>query len=278
MDVHAGAKVAPTAVRSTRCNKPESVIRTLKTSMPRTISTEVIDIDGIPVYLTWKSGVRTMRVRVTAPDGKVVGTAPARTARREVIRVLTSRADWMRHAIHAMQSRPHPQPLTYTDGEIIYLFGIPYRLHLAPSATLGRKTIYIEGEDIVVSLPPQTTVAQRKRLIQDFFKQRLAIALDVYMRHYTTLLQCPPIPYRILRRRSVWGTFHPATRSIVFNLHLIHVSPAYIQYIVLHELTHQYVAAHNAEFYRRIATFMPDWRERRTALQQFAQQHICMDE
>lgn len=240
--------------------------------MPTTISTETLVIDGINITLSWKSGVRAMRIRITSPDAKAVATAPLHTSRSQVIQFLTSRSEWMHRAIEKVKSAPRPAPSTFDDGDTVWLFGLPYKLRL--QANPGKKKeIYISGDEIILTLPPTTTATQRRRLLHEFFKQRLAIALDVYMRDYTAKLQCRPIPYRIMSRRSVWGTFHPATRTIIFNLQLIHVAPAYIQYIVLHEMTHQYVAAHNAAFYRRIAALMPDWRERRRALQQFARTH-----
>ncbi len=240
--------------------------------MPRTISTENIIIDGIDVTLSWKSGVRAMRIRITSPDAKVMATVPLRTSRSQVMQFLTSRSQWMHRAIEKVKSTPRPLPATYSDGDTIWLFGQSYRLHLQ-HASCKKKVIYISGDEIILTLPPTTTVEQRRHLLHAFFKQRLAIALDVYMRDYTAKMQCLPIPYRIMSRRSVWGTFHPATRSIIFNLQLIHVAPAYIQYVVLHEMTHQYVAAHNQAFYNRMSALMPDWRQRRRALQQFARTH-----
>ena len=75
-----------------------------------------------------------------------------------------------------------------------------------------------------------------------------------------------PIPFRILRRKSVWGTYNVRSRSIIFNLALSQVPLECVQYVVLHEMTHQYVHAHNAEFYQRMSAFMPDWKQRRKAL------------
>ena len=82
MAVHVGKKVAPIAVRS----------------MPN--KTEIIQINDIRVQLTWKSGVRMMRVRVLPPDGTVCATAPRWTSRKAVIGFLSERYDWMQKAIH----------------------------------------------------------------------------------------------------------------------------------------------------------------------------------
>ena len=92
------------------------------------------------------------------------------------------------------------------------------------------------------------------------------MAVSVYMNDYQSKLSCAPIPFRILRRKSVWGTFNVRSRSIIFNLALAQVPLECVQYVVLHEMTHQYVHAHNAEFYQRMSAFMPDWKQRRSTL------------
>lgn len=56
----------------------------------------------------------------------------------------------------------------------------------------------------------------------------------------------------------------------MYNVALAQVDTVFVQYVVLHEMTHQYVHAHNKEFYDRMAAFMPNWRELRTGLKKFA--------
>ena len=82
MVAHVGRKVAHIVVHS----------------MPS--QTETIQIHDISIRLTWKSGVRMMRVRVLPPDGIVCATAPRWTSRKAVIEFLSERYNWMQKAIH----------------------------------------------------------------------------------------------------------------------------------------------------------------------------------
>jgi predicted metal-dependent hydrolase len=45
--------------------------------------------------------------------------------------------------------------------------------------------------------------------------------------------------------------------------------PAYVEYVVVHELTHLRVANHGSDFKALMDARMPDWRERRKALNAF---------
>jgi len=253
MAVHVGKKVVPIVVRS-MLNK-----------------TEIIQINDISVQLTWKSSVRMMRVRVLPPDGTVCATAPRWTSRKAVIGFLSERYDWMQKAIRKVQSRPQLIQLNYVEGEQILLFGTPYTLQIQEVRPKEKKHVSIEGDVITLHIKPDSSREMRESLFFAFYKERLTTVVAVYMKDYQQRLQCPEIPFRILRRKSVWGTFNPRKRSIVYNINLAQVPLDCVQYVVLHEMTHQYIPAHNADFYRKMAVFMPDWKERRTLLKQFGQ-------
>jgi len=231
--------------------------------------TEQLWVDGVCVTLTWKTGVRMMRLRVMPPDGRVQATVPYHAARFEVLAFLNDRSDWMHQAVTRVQSRPALPFYAYVSGEHHYLFGQTYLLQVDESDSGCRPSVTLHQQTITLHVPPHTSSAHRKSLLSAFYKERLTIVLQVYMNDYQARLQCPSIPFRVYRRKSVWGTFHVASRSIIFNLSLALVPLDCIQYVVLHELTHQYVTAHNTAFYNRMTALMPDWRQRRKALQQF---------
>ena len=210
-----------------------------------------------------------MRVRVLPPDGTICATAPRWTSRKAVINFLSERYEWMQKAIQKVQSSPRPNPLNYSEGEQVLLFGTPYNLHVQMVLPKEKAHVTLEKESITLHVKPDFSREKREALLLSFYKERLSIVVAVYMNDYQTKLGCAPIPFRILRRKSVWGTFNVRTRSIIYNINLAQVTLECVQYVVLHEMTHQYVHAHNNEFYQRMSSLMPDWKERRKALKQF---------
>lgn len=57
--------------------------------------------------------------------------------------------------------------------------------------------------------------------------------------------------------------------KITLNFKLIQVPKRLIDYVIVHELCHTVVHAHNTEFYALLARIMPDWEERREKLNSF---------
>ena len=75
---------------------------------------------------------------------------------------------------------------------------------------------------------------------------------------------------RIRRMKSRWGSCIPSKGTVTFNSLLAAVPRPCVEYVVMHEFTHFLRADHSPAFYRLMDRFMPDWRERRKELKQYA--------
>ena len=75
----------------------------------------------------------------------------------------------------------------------------------------------------------------------------------------------PEIKFRNMISR--WGSCMPRAGRITFNYALASVPFVCIEYVVMHEFTHFLHLNHSPDFYRQLAVFMPDWRERKKLLE-----------
>ena len=70
------------------------------------------------------------------------------------------------------------------------------------------------------------------------------------------------LPYRkatIRGQRTRWGSCS-SSGSINLNFQLLFVSPAMLNYVLLHELSHTVHLNHSAAFYHLLASFVPDYK------------------
>lgn len=65
---------------------------------------------------------------------------------------------------------------------------------------------------------------------------------------------------------SRFGSCTPAKGKITLNLQLARMDPELIDGVVYHEYSHFQVPCHSPEFYRVLAQYCPDWKERRKRL------------
>lgn len=77
------------------------------------------------------------------------------------------------------------------------------------------------------------------------------------------------VPYPQLRLRTMksrWGSCLVYKNTITLNTKLLEQPRRCVEYVVLHELCHFLHPNHSPAFYACLESFMPDWRERREAL------------
>jgi hypothetical protein len=63
--------------------------------------------------------------------------------------------------------------------------------------------------------------------------------------------------------KSKWGSCLKSKKKITLNIKLLHEDIRFIEYVILHELSHLKYANHSKQFYDFLALFMPDWKERK---------------
>jgi predicted metal-dependent hydrolase len=66
--------------------------------------------------------------------------------------------------------------------------------------------------------------------------------------------------------KSRWGSCHREKKVIVLNSDLIKTPKYCIDYVMLHELIHFKHRYHDKEFYNFLTSLMPDWKQRKKAL------------
>jgi predicted metal-dependent hydrolase len=66
--------------------------------------------------------------------------------------------------------------------------------------------------------------------------------------------------------RTRWGSCVPARRRIWLSLALVTRPPVLLEYVVVHELVHLLESSHGPRFRALMDLHLPEWRQRRTAL------------
>ena len=69
------------------------------------------------------------------------------------------------------------------------------------------------------------------------------------------------ITLRIMTSR--WGSCTPRTGRIRLNLQLGLMNPKFLEYVLVHEMTHLWENGHGAGFQRRMDAYLPQWRQLR---------------
>ena len=85
--------------------------------------------------------------------------------------------------------------------------------------------------------------------------------------YYALLMGVKPTAVRFSRARTRFGSCS-AKNSITFSIRLMDYPLTAVDYVIVHELAHIRYKNHGSEFYRFIASVMPDYKQRERPLRQ----------
>lgn len=209
--------------------------------------------------------MKTWRLSVYPPDGRVRLAAPLHLDDNDLHRTIFDRLAWIRSHQERLRARAYPAPRQYTSGEECLYLGQSMRLEVTHHAGNARVRLC---DDVVVEMlvRPESTVAQRERALVAWYRRQMEEVIPPIIARWEPILGVKVNTWHIKAMRTRWGTCNPAAGRIWVNLHLIKRPLHCIEYLVVHELVHLLERGHNARFWGLMDQHLPDWRARRAEL------------
>lgn len=119
---------------------------------------------------------------------------------------------------------------------------------------------------------PTRLSARRRRLaaVREFerwYRERALVHLTRRTAVLAARLGVRPTGVLVRAQRRRWGSCSP-NGVLRFNWRVVMTAPALIDYVIAHELAHLQSRTHGPEYWARVATVIPDHRERRRRLRE----------
>lgn len=235
--------------------------------MPASRATPLV-VDELAVEVTRKA-VQRLRLRVCPPLGQVRVTAPVRTSVATIQAFVRQHYTWICHHQARLRQRPQPSSLCYETGETHYYQGRALRLvvHEQPA---GRAQVLLAADsaELHLHVPLGTSAAQRAQVLARWRRRQLQALVPTLLAKWEPVVGAQAAAWGIKQMRTRWGTCSIRARRIWLSLELSQWPLAYLEYVLVHELTHLHERLHSARFWHLVAQAMPDWQVPHYALKQ----------
>lgn len=136
---------------------------------------------------------------------------------------------------------------------------------------LGKKydIVYVDYCDI--SLGENKVFLNKKFDIDKWYKKQ---AKDIFKKHLDMLYNSfsRKIPYpnlRIRKMTSRWGVCNTKLKTVTLNLELIKRDTKYLDYVIVHELSHLVYANHSKDFWNVVSENISDYKKYRKEMKEF---------
>ena len=168
---------------------------------------------------------------------------------------------------HIRHFKAHPpEPLKcYVENEQHRYLGELYALKLTRTV---KPAVHLGNEILTVSLKHPEDPAAVKVVLDRWYRGEAVRVLTPWFHEKVVslaYLHLPKPSLRFYRMKRRWGSC-TVNRVITLNTELIKHAPESIEYVIIHELCHLKVPAHNKTFYALLESILPDWKQHRKML------------
>ena len=176
--------------------------------------------------------------------------APLRCSMREIQRFILSKELWIKKVIHQQTQRILLQiPEKIEDGAKIPYFGSWY-----PVAWHEQQAPLIDG---CCYLPKKWQGEGTQRKLVRWLKKEAMTYLTKRTSEWSIYLQVPVNSIKITTAKKRLGSCN-RKKEIRYTWRIMMLPPPLIDYIILHELAHIKVHAHNKDYWKLLQQWLPN--------------------
>ena len=197
------------------------------------------------------------------PNQEIILTVPLGTGKSAIEHIINKRTDWIKKQLEFFKQNIKPIP-ELISGEDFFFLGRSYRLKINEG-----NSDYVELTNdgyFIITLKDKDNHHKKTQLVDSWYKEKALYHFSKIMEKYTQIINKSVNKVTIRRMKTRWGSCNPKNSYINLNLELIKKDIRGIEYVVLHELAHLTHYNHDKKFYGYVASYMPDWKNRKKLL------------
>jgi predicted metal-dependent hydrolase len=217
-----------------------------------------IRVSGLAVQIVRKA-IKNLHLGVYPPNGRVRVAAPLALTDDAVRLAVISRLGWIKRQRARFEGQPRQSKREMVTGESHYFLGQRYRLRVVNHD--GAAKVIIRNNSIIeLHVRQQTTIDERERLLQRWYRQQLKVLIPPLQEKWQTTLGVQVADWGVKKMKTKWGACTVEARRIWLNLELAKKPLHCIEFIVVHEMVHLLERKHNEIFISYMDKFLPSWR------------------
>lgn len=133
------------------------------------------------------------------------------------------------------------------------------------------KPITIVYEDVKrVKEDGNIVIVRDDKMLDNWYKKKAKEIFQIYLDEAYDVFD-EDIPYPKLKVRSMktrWGVCNKRDNSVTLNLELIKKDPSYLNYVIVHELSHLIHFNHSKAFWASVEKYCPEYKKVRKELKE----------
>lgn len=202
-----------------------------------------------------RSRRKTLAITVDS-FGRLIVRAPKRCSEARIFAFIQEKESWILRKKAEREGAGIQLPPENLNGYRLLLLGKECTIYVVPTSKVG-----YDAEENVIYLPENNP---RERLIKWLKNNAKRIFSEVTARTAERMGTSYP-SIMVTSARGRWGSCS-ANNALHYSFRLIYAPKEVIEYVVVHELAHTKHKNHSKAFWAEVATYVPDWKQKRNWL------------
>ena len=229
-----------------------------------------LSLGDLSLDVTFKD-IKNVHLSVHPPEGRVTVSAPT-SMNLDMVRVFAiTKLGWIKRQQKKLRHQPRETVREYVGHESHYLWGKRYLLDIVTS---DRARVTARHSRIELRVPAGWSAQQRRALISAWYRDQIKAALPSVIAEWAPKIGVVVDKAHVQQMKTKWGSCNPRARAIRINTELAKKPRKCFEYVVVHELAHLLEPTHNERFRTMMDRAMPDWRLRRSLLNELPLGHV----
>ena len=213
------------------------------------------NLGNIAVDVQFKD-IKNVHLSVCPPKGHVRISAPKKMKIERVRIYAVSKLDWIKKQQTKFIKQERESQKEYIDRESHHVWGRRYLLKIENSVS---PEIVLKHSQLVIRVHESAATQRRRDLLEEWYRKILNAEAQILVKKWEQRLGVKVKKVYIQKMKTKWGSCNSKSKNIRLNTELAKKPKEFLEYVVLHELTHLIAPKHNEKFIALMDQHMPKW-------------------
>jgi len=211
---------------------------------------------AIPIEVEFRN-VKTLRLTVYPPDGRVKVIAPVGASREDIRKFAASKIAWIQK--HREKFLNHSKLIvSLKSHSTLFVWGEPWELEIIERK--GNPKIVMENGSMKMYVRPDSTNAKRQEFLDKWYSKILKAQALPLIAEWEGRIGVEVKKLFIRKMKTCWGSCNSTRQTLRLNSELAKRKRECLEYVIVHEMIHIIEKSHNRKFYSLLNKYLPAWK------------------
>ena len=211
---------------------------------------------AIPVEVEFRN-VKTLRLTVYPPDGRVRIIAPAGANREDIRKFAASKIVWIKKQREKFLNHSK-LTTTLKNHSTLYVWGDPWELEIIERR--GNPKIVMEGGNMKIYVRPGSTKEKMQEFLDKWYSNILKDMALPIIDEWEGRIGVEVKKLYVRKMKTHWGSCNSTRQTLRLNSELAKRKRECLEYVIVHEMLHIIEKSHNRKFYSLLNKHLPEWK------------------